>query len=335
VVNRNGPVRAGLVGLGKWGHQLAAAVSGSGKIDFAAGFSRSEGNREAFEKKYGMETEPSYEDFLKRDDLDGVVISASNNAHADLCIRAAEAGKHVFVEKPITNEIAEARRVVAACEEARVTLMVGHSSRRLGGHRVQKEWIENGKLGELVMIDGNISNPMGMTLTQDGWLWHKAESPAGALTQLGVHHADTLLYLGGPIKRVSAFLGRRITRAEIPDVTSTIIEFESGVQGYIGSNFASPRWTFFVNVYGTEGNLLYDRFEGLYHKETDEARIAVPYPGVDILQDELEHFADCIRGGTRPETGGKEGIDALAVVVAAIQSAEEGRAVEIAEVMEG
>ena len=102
----------------------------------------------------------------------------------------------------------------------------------------------------------------------------------------------------------------------------------------MGSNFASPRWTYFVNVYGTTGNLYYDRYEGLYHKETDEARVAVPYPGVDIVMDELEHFADCIRTQSKPETGGKEGLDSLAVVVAAIRSAEEGRAVEVAEVLD-
>ena len=335
MASKNGVVRVGQIGLGKWGNQLATAASKSGKIEFAAGFSRSEEKRKAYAEKYGMEMESSFDDLLKRDDIEGVVISAPNNAHTELSIRAAEAGKHVFVEKPITNGIGEAREVVAACEKAGVTLMVGHGSRRLGGHRVQKEWIENGKLGEMVMIDGNISNPTGMAVAEGTWLWYKAESPAGALTQLGVHHVDTLLYLGGPVKRVSAFLGRKKTRAEIPDLTSTIVEFDSGVQGYIGSNFASPRWTFFVYVYGTEGNLYYDRFEGLYHKVNDEARVAVPYESVDILMDELDHFADSLRNGTKPETGGKEGIDALAVVVAAIKSSEEGRAVEIAEVMEG
>ncbi|MFQ5914620.1 MAG: Gfo/Idh/MocA family protein [Nitrospinota bacterium] len=335
MASKDGVVRVGQVGLGKWGNQLATAASKSQKIQFAAGFSRSEEKRKAYAEKYGMETESSYEDLLGREDIEGVVISAPNNAHTELCIRAAEAGKHVFVEKPITNHIPEARQVVAACEKAGVTLMVGHGSRRLGGHRVQKEWIEGGKLGEVVMIDGNISNTTGMAVAEGAWLWYKKESPAGALTQLGVHHVDTFLYLGGPVKRVSAFLGRKKTRAEIPDVTSTLLEFESGVQGYVGSNFASARWTFFVNVYGTEGNLYYDRFDGLYHKVSDEPRGPVPYDNVDILQDELEHFAHCLRNGAQPETGGKEGIDALAVVVAAIRSAEEGRAVEIAEVMAG
>ena len=185
------------------------------------------------------------------------------------------------------------------------------------------------------MIEGNLSNPMGLDLEEGDWLWHQSESPAGALSQLGVHHMDTLIYLAGPVKRVSSFMSKRFTPGEIPDVTGTMVEFESGVQGYVGSNFASPRWTFFINVYGTKGNIHYDRFEGLYHKETDEARVAVPYKGVDILRDELDHFADCVRTGAEPETGGQEGIDALAVVVAAIRSAAEGRAVEIAEVMEG
>ena len=330
----NGVVRLALIGLGRWGEVLAAAASKSEAIELVAGISRSAEKRKAYAEKYGMDTGSSYEDLLKREDIEGVVISAPNNVHADLSILAAEAGKHVFVEKPIANDIGESRQVIAACEEAGVTLMVGHSSRRLGGHRVQKEWIEEGKLGELVMIDAHISNALGMIVEEGEWLWYKKESPAGALTQLGVHHVDTLHYLGGPIHRVSSFLGRKVTKAEIPDVTSTILEFVSGVQGYVGSNFASPRWTYFVNVYGTTGNLYYDRYEGLYHKETDEARVAVPYPGVDIVMDELEHFADCIRTQSKPETGGKEGLDSLAVVVAAIRSAEEGRAVEVAEVLE-
>ncbi len=328
-------VRVGQVGLGKWGRQLAAAALESGKIRFVAGFSRSQEKREAYAEKFGMETETAYEDLLKRDDIEGVVVSAPNNAHTELCVRAAEAGKHVFVEKPITNSLSEARQVVEACAKAGVTLMVGHSSRRLGGHRVQKAWIEDGRLGDLVMIEGNLSNPMGLDLEEGDWLWHQSESPAGALSQLGVHHMDTLIYLAGPVKRVSSFMSKRFTPGEIPDVTGTMVEFESGVQGYVGSNFASPRWTFFIHVYGTKGNIHYDRFEGLYHKETDEARVAVPYKGVDILRDELDHFADCVRTGAEPETGGQEGIDALAVVVAAIRSAAEGRAVEIAEVMEG
>jgi predicted dehydrogenase len=329
----NEVVRVAQIGLGRWSELLINAAAKSEKIEIVAGFSRSLEKREVCAKKHKINMVSSYEEILKRDDIEGVVISAPNNAHTILSVLAAEAGKHVFVEKPITNDIEESHQVIAACKKAEITVMVGHSSRRLGGHRVQKEWIENGKLGELVMIDANISSPLGITVKEDDWLWYKGESPAGALTQLGVHHVDTLNYLGGPISRVSSFMGKKVTKAEIPDVTSTIVEFESGVQGYVGSNYASPRWTYFVNVYSTMGNLFYDRYEGLYHKETDEARVAVPYPSVDIVKDELEHFADCIRTQSKPETGGEEGLNALAVVVAATRSAEEGRAVEVAEVL--
>ena len=328
-----GIFQLGQVGLGKWGHQMAAAALKSEKVRIVAGFSRSEENRRAFADRHRMEEEKSYDALLKRSDIEGVLITAPNNAHAELTLQAAWAGKHVFVEKPITNHIAEARQVVAACEKARVTLMVGHGSRRLGGHRVQKEWIESGRIGEVVMIDSHISNSSGTVLKERNWMWYRWESPAGALTQLGIHHADTLLYLGGPIRRVSSFIGKRCTPAEIPDVTTTILEFETGAQGYIGSNFATPRWTYFVNVYGTKGNLYYDRFSGLYHKEEDKERVPVPYEDIDILRDVLEHFAECARGGKKPETGGSEGIEALAVVVAAIRSSETGRSVEIGEVM--
>jgi predicted dehydrogenase len=228
-----------------------------------------------------------------------------------------------------------------------VILSVGHSARRLKGNRKIKEIIDSGAIGKLVMAECNFSNDRSLELTPDKWRWYKDKSPGGPLVQLAVHHADTLNYLFGPAKTVTCMAKRLYTPAEIEDVTMTVLEMESGQLCYIGSNWAS-QGTFFTNVYGMEANLYFtldfnfwqrsdivDQHSQLeiQHRGSSEHK-QVPLERGDMFREQLEEFADCIRGKRSPEVGGQDGIAALAIVYAALRSAESGRVVALKEVME-
>ncbi|MFQ6111820.1 MAG: Gfo/Idh/MocA family protein, partial [Nitrospinota bacterium] len=190
--------------------------------------------------------------------------------------------------------------------------------------------------GTLLQAEGNNSHDRLRDLPEGHWTGRREENPGGPLTQLGVHVADNLIYLLGPVKRVSSFSNRMCQGWDVPDVTGTLLEFHSGLVGYIGSNYASPRWTAYTNLYGERASLYYDRFDGLRCLERGRPeKVSLEFPEVDIVEEELLEFARSMATGIKPETDGQVGLQALAVVRGAILSAERGEAVEVDELLEG
>jgi predicted dehydrogenase len=222
--------------------------------------------------------------------------------------------------------------------------------RRLSGFRKVKELIDQGAIGKPVMVESNFSARIGFELTPDKWRWRGDDSgcPAGGLMTMGVHHADTLNHLFGPIEKVGAFFNKLYITAEVEDVTMTILQFDSGVLGYLGSSYATPR-TNWVQVYGTEGKLscsvslpnlpfdeylkvwtVVDRYTTLQvlGKGKDQPE-EIPLPIGDPILEEIDEFADCIQTGAQPETDGKGALVALALIRAAIDSARTGKPVDL------
>ncbi|MBM4314123.1 MAG: Gfo/Idh/MocA family oxidoreductase, partial [Deltaproteobacteria bacterium] len=139
-------VRVALIGTGSWAAVIANAVQRSGKLELATCYSRTPEKCAAFSRKYGCDREQSFQDVLKRTDIEGVLLTTPNAVHAEHAIAAAQQGKHVYVEKPIANTISDGRKMVEACREAGVALLVGHDMRRLAGFRKMKELIDRGAI---------------------------------------------------------------------------------------------------------------------------------------------------------------------------------------------
>ena len=144
-----------------------------------------------------------------------------------------------------------------AVTAAGLPFAVGHSARRLSGSRVMKQRIDDGTLGGVTLAEANFSNERGLELTPDTWRWYLDKTPGGPLIQLGVHHADNLQYLLGPVAAVSGYQRKLFTKSEVPDATMTILEFESGALGYLGCGWASPG-VYQIRLQGTKQNLMYD-----------------------------------------------------------------------------
>lgn len=341
-------VRVGMSGLGSFSVVVANTIRRSANVELVTCFDVSTERRAATCARYGCEQEARYEDMVKRDDLDGIVIVSPNVFHREQAELAAVHGKHVYVEKPIANTLPDARRMIEACEKARVTLMIGHVHRRHAANRKVKELVEAGAIGKPIMVEANLSSSQGWDLTPGEFRWRGDDEgcPAGSLMTIGIHQADTLNYIFGPIKRVSAFFRKLYIPAPVEDVTTTIFEFDSGMLGYIGSNFASPR-TNWMHVYGTEANLLRTvarvdrRFDAERTQGPDEStRLEMFTAGKtegervelrigDPLLEEIDEFADCVRAGRAPETDGHASFKALALIRAAIESARTGRPAEV------
>ena len=323
-------VRLASIGLGWWGGVLVDALNRSGSGEVVTGFARSEDARKAFSEKHGCRTAGSLDEVWNDSEVEGVIVATPHSTHLDMITAAASAGKHVFVEKPLTLTVDEAKKAVAATSAASVTLQVGHHRRRQGANRKMREMIDNDELGVVHQVEANLSLPMGFE-ARDGWRNDPAECPAGSMTGLGVHMIDNLQYLAGPAKRVAAFSKKLLGKTNLDDATSIIIEYESGPLGLIGSSFVVPKICD-TAAFGTKMRA-YSEEEGgkLYvAKVGEEARTEVEVAGGDALADEMDEFCKCIRGEATPETGGPEGLEVVAVLEAVVQSAATGQVVDVA-----
>jgi predicted dehydrogenase len=310
--------RVAIVGTGFWGAKLAEAV-GRSSLDLAACFSRDEARRTAFAERFGCEAATSYEAAL--DAADAVVLATPNEEHEAQALEAARRGKHVLVEKPIATTVAAAERMRDGCRDAGVALLVGHELRRLGAARRTKAVLESGALGTVVLAEANFS--LASPVKPGTW----KEGRGTPLVQLGVHHADTLQYLLGPVVRTTGRLNRVVSDVDIDDTGAAILEFESGAIGTIGSSYVSPK-TYSIRLLGTEAVLDYrtdisvwpaaDRLDSMTTLTIGGE--AAAFEHVDPLVDELEEFARCARGEAAPETGAAEGIAALRVIIEATQA---------------
>jgi predicted dehydrogenase len=343
-------VRLASVGLGRWARVLARGAQRGEVIELISCFSRSEERRTSFCEEFGISrSAQSYEELLADPEVEGVLVTTPNDTHRVVINQALAAGKAVYTDKPIAHTLEDAVAISSAVAESGRVFAVGHSARRLAGHREMKRWVDEGLLGDISLAEANFSNERGLELTPKTWRYFSSKSPGGALIQLGVHHADTLQYLLGPVRSVSATVRKLYTKSEVADATMTVLEFEAGMLGYLGSGWASPG-VYSMNLLGTEANLFYDldfthwheshtadKYSTLRAQSYGEAdRKAIDPPPSDMFREQLEEFALAIRGKDQVEVGAAEAVDALAVVHAALQSsARGGQSVALQDVIQG
>ncbi len=324
-------LRAASIGLGWWSDELAQAVQRAARdrseaIRVATCYSRTAEKRAAFAEKFGAGQHDSYEAVLADPDIDAVILTTPHSLHAEHVIQAAEAGKHVFVEKPFTLTAASGRAAAEACARAGVVLAVGQNRRFSAAAQALRGLMDEGAFGTLLHLEANFSAPGGLGYTPDRWRANRIESPGGALAGLAVHLIDLLCWLGGPAHRISAQAKRRAVAVDIDDTTSALIDFESGATGYLGSLFACPS-TSFLNVYGTEANA-FAAVDGNELKVQLPGQAPEPRPlePVDTLKAEIEEFAGACRGGPTFRVRPEEAIHNVAVMEAIVASAAQGSA---------
>jgi predicted dehydrogenase len=310
-------MKVALAGTGFWAAKLAGAVGRTNELSLAACWSRSSEQRQAFAQRFDCEAATSFEHALEG--VEAVLLATPNDTHEEQTVAAAARGVHVFVEKPIADTIEAGERMRDACERAGVSLLVGHEMRRLGAARRARELIDAGALGQVVLAEANFS----LTSPVKPGTW-KAGGRGTPLVQLGVHHADTLAYLLGPVARTTGVVAR-VHSELVDDVGIATLAFESGALGTISSSYVSPK-TYAIRLLGTDAVLDYRTDISVWPAaEQLDARTtlaldgqAVEFDHVDPLVAELEELARCVRGETTPETGAGEGLAALSVILEAV-----------------
>jgi predicted dehydrogenase len=334
-------IQAAIVGLGTWGQHLVAAVQGrSDAIRFAAGTTRTPAKAAEFCAHHGIRLADSYESVLKEKSIDAVVLATPHSTHTDQIIAAAEARKHVFVEKPLGLSRADAERAVAACAEHKVTLAVGYNWRFQPALREVKRMLDDGRLGKLLHIEGNFCGASAYRFRREHWRQDRDETPAGGMTGRGVHVVDAMLYLAGRIDAVVAQSARLVQDFGADDTTSMLFRFASGASGYLGTVIATAE-TWRMQVFGSNG---WAEVGDVEHLTTwtlrtcfiDRANITVkqppqliPFPSLSTERAELEHFARAAKERRPLAVPGGDEVHNVAVLEAIVKAAQAGTRVSI------
>jgi len=330
------PLRVACIGMGWWSDVLADAMQRSDRFRIVSCYSRSEDKRSAFAAKYGCRAVASYEEMLADGRIEAIVNTTPNNVHLETTRAAARAGKHVFLDKPIANSIADARAITQACRDARVVLGVGYQRRRESHFRWIRKEIAAGTFGRLVNAEANISRDRLGKIDLASWRYTSDGMPGGVMLQIGIHYADVLAYLLGPIKAVRGQLAQLVLPGDNPDVASLLFEHENGALSTLNASYASASEFYLMNIYGKDATALYDLHGGLRVMRRGGTGVEpVPCAKNDTLVEELEEFAAAVRGQGRPEMEGEAATASLAVIRAGILSAREGRRVDVAELLAG
>jgi predicted dehydrogenase len=343
-------LKAALIGVGAWGRVLAKAAGQSGRIEVVYCVGRNPERLRAFSRDTGIPAR-DFDAVLADKEIGAAVLALPNELHFEFAERAARAGKHVYIEKPIANTMADSLAIAALEGAHGVRIVVGHCARLLTGIRAIRQAIDAGELGKLSQIEANFSNDRGLRLTPQDWRWYSDSSPGGSLSQIAIHQFDTLRFLGGDIAAVSASSGRHSPAgAEVEDQWIVAVHFTDGKLGSVISSWTSPG-TFNVRATGAAAQMAYDidqthwvAPEKLHENATlylqargkgPADRQMMHVAAGHMYRDELEMFADSVEHGTVCELSAANGCQAVAAVYAALKSAKEGsRAVALGDVID-
>jgi predicted dehydrogenase len=330
------PLRVACIGIGWWSDVLADAIQRSGKLEIVSCYTRSEEKRKNFAAKYRCRPAESYEAVLADTGIEAIINTTPNDVHLATTRAAAAAGKHVFLDKPIANSVADGRAITEACRKAGVVLALGYQRRRESHFRWIRQQIDAGLFGKLVNAEANISRDRLGKIDLTSWRYQAAGMPGGVMLQIGIHYIDVLEYLIGPVHAVRGQSAQLVLPGDNPDVASLVLQHENGALSTVNASYASASEYYLMNIYGKDATAYYDLHNGLrILKRGETAPVAVSCEKNDTIVEQLEEFAAAVRGQGQHEVGGEYATISLAVVRAGILSAREGRRVEVAEILDG
>ena len=326
-------IQAAIVGMGHWGQNLVKSVQGlSTNIQFVAGATRTPAKAAEFAQLYNIKMGDSYEALLADPSIDAVVLATPHSMHTDQIVAAAQAGKHVFCEKPLGLDGASTLRAAQAAAEHKIVLGVGYNWRYQPALIEIRRMIEDGRLGKVMHIEGNFCGPSAYRFPRGHWRHAGDESPAGGMTGRGVHVIDAMTYLAGPIDKVTAQSLRIAQDFGSDDTTSMLLHFAGSSTGYLGTVIATAE-TWRMQIFGSNGWVQVGDIEHLNtwtlttcmidrNNVTNKQRpVTTTFPEVSTERAELEHFAACIMNGETLITPESDAVRNAAVLEAIIESA--------------
>ena len=338
----------GIVGAGVISATHADAIASLAAARLIAVTDTEPGRAEAFAARHDCAAEPDLDALLARDDVDVVSICVPSGLHAEVGIRAAAAGKHLVVEKPVEVSLPAADRLLGATRAAGVVVTVISQHRFDPGLIELRRLLEDGQLGRLVLGEASTKWYRSQAY-YDSAAWRGTWArDGGSLMNQGIHYLDLLLWAMGPVAEVTALYSTQSHQIEAEDTALAVLRFRSGAMGTIVTSTAVfPGFAQRLEISGTGGTVVIEDGEiircdlgggnaapGVPDSLTGRGRAPAPAAnpaglGVASHAAQIGDFLDAIDAGRPPAVTGEDGRAALEIVCAVYESARDDRTVRL------
>jgi predicted dehydrogenase len=331
------PVHIGLVGTGIGRLHAAGITRMPDRTRLAAVCSLDLSGAEAIGAQYkaGYAT-ARYEDLLEDPNIDMIDLCVPPNLHLPMALAAAEAGKHLLIEKPLALTLDEADQIIAAARGHGVELMTGHNQRYYAHHAKAKELIEAGAIGEPFMMVATV-HVHGQI---DGFRRFLSDAGGGTLIDSGVHRFDLIRWIMGEVDTLYAQTGRFMQmQMEGEDCAVVNMRFKSGAIGSFSCSWSAkgpiPEET--LQIFGPKGAVLTEdhtrslklRSESPPAGLQDVREFIFPVDQAESIRRAIEAYALALQCGEPPPVTGKDGRASLELAMASYQSAQNGLPVHL------
>lgn len=294
---------------------------------------RDEAKAKDFAQRHGVQRYyTSAEELLADPEVNAVYIATPPHVHLPLAKQAAEAGKHILLEKPMALSVAECEQITAACKENNVQLIIAYYRRYFPMVRMMKKLLDSGAIGRPVraraLHTGYYKPPVD---GERSWLTDPAVSGGGFMMDAGIHRFDLFAHFFGKAIDVSAFSDTVHFDFEVDDSSTVIIRFENGVHATAEFNWNVGVALDEFEISGTKGRL-YTRHLGKSELvlESDAGREYFKLPPPAFVHNNLvEHFVHALRSGEPNSLPGEEGMKASAICLAAYESSRERKTISM------
>ncbi|MEN6329677.1 MAG: Gfo/Idh/MocA family oxidoreductase [Methanobacteriaceae archaeon] len=304
-------VNVGVVGVGAMGHNHVRVYSRLKNANLMAVSDLMKGTLAEVSKKYQTVGFVDYDNILKMSEIEAVSVCVPTTYHHEVVMEAIEQGKHVLVEKPIAFTLDEARDMIRAAKREGVKLATGHVERFNPAVLEAKNLIREGLIGEIVSVSAKRVGPFPPRIKD-----------VGVTIDLAIHEVDVMAYLlDSPASKVYAHVGSRLEKCEFEDHAEIMMEFYNGASGVLEVNWLTPYKQRKLEVTGTDGIISLDYIDQnveIFGKNARKVRVSHHEP----LMEELNSFLNSIIDDEKPKITGEDGMHALKVVLAAMESAK-------------
>ena len=324
-------VRIGIIGYGYWGPNLVRNFAESERTTVAAVADLNPKQLEFVQRRYpGVTTTTEFRDLLRDPDIDAIAIATPVSTHFELAMASLEAGKHLWIEKPMTETSQQARQLIDEAERRQLVLIVDHTFVYTGAVRKMGEIIRSGELGRIYYYD-SIRVNLGLF-----------RRDIGVISDLAVHDFSILDHLLGEHPVAVSASGINHFPGTPENLAYVTLFYDSGTIAHANVSWLAPVKVRQILVGGSKKMITYDDIEPsekvkVYDKgvsftddpqQIQEMRVgyrtgdmwAPKLSGAEALSVEVEHFIDCIEQGRTPETDGRLGLRVVELIEAAGRS---------------
>lgn len=309
--------KVGVIGTGFWGKNHARVLSELDNADLIAVCDTDSDRAMAMGKKYDIDWHSQSEDLLKNDDVEAVCICTPTITHAEIALEAIKYGKHVLIEKPIASNVEQAKNILEEADRGGVFTMIGFIERFNPGVKRVKNAIESGKVGEVVLA---FARRVGR--------WPERIGDVGVIKDSAIHDIDIMRFLfNEDPSTIYARVGSLGHKFE--DYAQIMLSFRGIKTAFVEANWLTPHKVRVLTITGKEAILTMDYLTQEIVIEDRETVIKQKHKWIEPLMLELEYFSNCIINDEEPDVSGLDGLRALQIAEAALNSAKKGEAVRL------